>query len=220
MPAWSHDVADALAEGRVAVVRDAFAPALVAALRAQALQRDDAGALRPAGVGRGAAHVMAESIRGDRIAWLDDATTNDAERAYLATMHALAQALNRDLMLGLASLEAHYAIYPPGAGYARHRDRFRDDDARVLSCILYLNDAVAAHRRRCAARALGRWAAAGCAARGRHARAVRRGPVRARGAARVATAHRAHRLVPPPHAVNPVTRSNDSECLLRVTGRG
>jgi len=33
----------------------------------------------------------------------------------------------------------HYALYPPGAGYARHRDRFRDDDARVLSCVLYLN---------------------------------------------------------------------------------
>jgi len=34
----------------------------------------------------------------------------------------------------------HYALYPPGAGYARHRDRFRDDDARVLSCVAYLND--------------------------------------------------------------------------------
>jgi SM-20-related protein len=37
--------------------------------------------------------------------------------------------------------EGHYAIYPPGARYERHRDRFRDDDARVLSCVLYLNDA-------------------------------------------------------------------------------
>ena len=42
--------------------------------------------------------------------------------------------------LGAFELEMHYAIYPPGAGYARHRDRFRDDDARVLSCIAYLND--------------------------------------------------------------------------------
>ena len=38
-------------------------------------------------------------------------------------------------------VEAHYAIYPPGTRYGRHRDRFRDDDARVLSCVLYLNDA-------------------------------------------------------------------------------
>ena len=45
----------------------------------------------------------------------------------------------RRSLLGLFSFEGHYAIYPPGAGYRRHRDRFRDDDARVLSCVLYLN---------------------------------------------------------------------------------
>ena len=31
-------------------------------------------------------------------------------------------------------------MYPPGATYGRHRDRFRDDYARVLSCVLYLNE--------------------------------------------------------------------------------
>jgi hypothetical protein len=48
-------------------------------------------------------------------------------------------AVNRELGIGLWTFEGHYALYPPGAGYARHRDRFRDDDARVLSCVLYLN---------------------------------------------------------------------------------
>ena len=43
-------------------------------------------------------------------------------------------------MTGLAEYEGHYALYPPGASYARHRDRFRDDDTRVLSCVLYLNE--------------------------------------------------------------------------------
>jgi SM-20-related protein len=54
-------------------------------------------------------------------------------------MDSLRQALNRELLLGLEELEAHFALYPPGAGYARHRDRFRDDDARVLSTVFYLN---------------------------------------------------------------------------------
>src|SRR5438105_11037113 len=56
-------------------------------------------------------------------------------------MQALRECLNRELMTGLVELEAHYAIYAPGAHYVRHRDRFRDDDARVISVILYLNDA-------------------------------------------------------------------------------
>ena len=46
--------------------------------------------------------------------------------------------LNQTLLLGLFSPEGHYAIHPPGAGYRRHCDCFRDDDARVL-CVLYLN---------------------------------------------------------------------------------
>jgi hypothetical protein len=29
---------------------------------------------------------------------------------------------------------------PPRASYRRHRDRFHDDDERVLSCALYLNE--------------------------------------------------------------------------------
>src|SRR5262249_46625644 len=49
-------------------------------------------------------------------------------------------AANRALQLGLFEFEGHYAIYPAGRGYARHLDRFRDDDSRVLSVVLYLND--------------------------------------------------------------------------------
>ena len=36
-------------------------------------------------------------------------------------------------------VEAHFAHYPPGARYVRHRDRFRDDDHRVVSLVVYLN---------------------------------------------------------------------------------
>ena len=40
----------------------------------------------------------------------------------------------------LAEVEAHYARYAPGTGYARHSDRFRDSDSRVLSLVSYLNE--------------------------------------------------------------------------------
>ena len=63
-----------------------------------------------------------------------------AAGAFLAMLDELRVAANRRLFLGLAEAEAHYARYAPGTGYARHRDRFRDSDARVLSLVAYLND--------------------------------------------------------------------------------
>ncbi len=62
------------------------------------------------------------------------------EDALIAELHALSVALNDALFLGIEEVEAHYACYPPGAGYMRHVDRFRDDAARVISLVLYLND--------------------------------------------------------------------------------
>ena len=59
----------------------------------------------------------------------------------------LTKAYGKVLAVDLDEVEAHYAIYPPGSGYNRHRDRFRDNDAsssagssRILSLVCYLND--------------------------------------------------------------------------------
>jgi SM-20-related protein len=120
-------------------VQAGFLPAgLVAALRAETLAREGGGSFHAAGVGSGHAQVVAE-LRGDRILWLDDGDPNPAVQAYLAAMEALREAVNRALFLGLFELEAHFAAYPAGAGYRRHLDRFRDDDRRTLTAIVYLN---------------------------------------------------------------------------------
>jgi SM-20-related protein len=107
-------------------------------LRDEAMALRDAGALRPAATGRRAGR-RAGALRGDATAWIDPATCGPATTRWLAGMDALRIALNRRLLLGLEELEAHFACYPPGAGYARHRDRFADDDARVVSLACYLN---------------------------------------------------------------------------------
>jgi SM-20-related protein len=49
--------------------------------------------------------------------------------------------MNRDLMTGLADFEGHFAVFPAGAGYARHFDRLHGSDLRAISAALYLNDA-------------------------------------------------------------------------------
>lgn len=130
---------DAIAERGWYVKADFWPQEAVAALRAEALARQRAGAFRPAGVGRGQARVRRE-IRGDAIAWLEPQDESPAVRAWLATLENLRQAVNASLYLGLFDLEAHFALYPPGTFYRRHLDRFREDDRRTLTVILYLNE--------------------------------------------------------------------------------
>lgn len=99
-----------------------------------------AGDFRPATVGRGAGQAQRVEIRSDWIHWLDHADAPPALTAYLDALEAYRHEVNQHLYLGLFDFEGHAALYPPGAHYGRHLDRFRDDDARTLTTILYLND--------------------------------------------------------------------------------
>lgn len=123
----------------------ALVPALLPQELLYALSEDcdaaqGAGKLREAGTGRAAVPHIDQSLRGDSILWLERTSVDAPQTQFFDHMDALRLALNRELLLGLHEIEAHYAHYPAGAGYARHRDRFRDDDARVLSLVIYLNE--------------------------------------------------------------------------------
>jgi SM-20-related protein len=108
------------------------------AAAAEAREHAAAGRLVHAATGRADGRRFA-GLRGDATLWLDDPACGPAARELLDALDALRVELNRRLLLGLDEVEAHFAHYPPGAGYARHRDRFHSDDARVLSLVLYLN---------------------------------------------------------------------------------
>ncbi len=122
-------------------VRPDFLPApLVEALARECRLRHATGGFHSAGMGSGAARVVSES-RGDQVLWLEAHDPHPAVADYQGQMEALRLSVNRELFMGLRDLEAHFALYPPGARYLRHLDRFRDDDRRALTAIVYLNDA-------------------------------------------------------------------------------
>lgn len=129
-------VANAIHAQGYAVVQTFLDVSVVSALADQCRTAD----LRVTAIGRGANRAANVGIRCDKTQWLDAAVASAAVGAYFDAMNSLRVHLNRALMLGLDELEAHFAMYSPGACYARHRDRFRDDDARVLSSVLYVND--------------------------------------------------------------------------------
>jgi SM-20-related protein len=99
-----------------------------------------AGALRPAGVSRGAHHRVDAETRGDAIAWLAPEAAGPALAALLAGFDALREALSREAYLGLARTEVQLARYPGGgAGYRRHRDAFPGRSNRRVTALYYLN---------------------------------------------------------------------------------
>jgi SM-20-related protein len=119
--------------------QDKFLPTdLTAALASECRALMAAGELRFAAVGRGAMREVRTGIRSDKIAWLKAGQSTACDR-YLVIMESLRITLNRSLFLGLDDYESHFAFYSPGATYLKHLDRFRDDDRRTVSVVIYLN---------------------------------------------------------------------------------
>jgi SM-20-related protein len=149
-PEWPAHIAACEAERYRAIADDIhqqgwseqpnfLSPALTRALEAECRALAHAGALAAAEVGRGAARACRPEVRGDRICWVK-AGQSAACDTYLAQIRALQSVLNRELCAGLGDYEGHFAWFAPGASYVRHRDRFRNDDRRIMTVITYLND--------------------------------------------------------------------------------
>ena len=148
MPAISFDgalavpgpsIVDGLCHAGWLLQEQFISPELSRQLAAECVQSMLSGKMKGAGVGSGHAPLLQPDIRGDHIAWLE-AGRSSACDSYLKHMEALRQTLNRELFLGLEEYESHFALYSPGAFYRAHLDRFRDDDKRTVSVVLYLND--------------------------------------------------------------------------------
>lgn len=111
-----------------------------AKLRAQALEKYAAGSFTQASVGQGSNKGIHEQIRRDAILWLEDNEAG-AVQAFLTWLADLRSSLNQELFLGLVESEMHFALYPQGGFYRKHIDNFRGGSARLVTVILYLNQA-------------------------------------------------------------------------------
>ena len=134
---WKIDVAKisaALAHTGVAVLEDTISAQHAAVLLDYCKSHENA--WQQAGIGT--EHSTNLAVRGDRTHWLSS-ENHLIEAQVLSLLDLLRCALNQTLWLNLATVEAHFAHYAPGTGYARHRDVFQHDALRVISLVLYLN---------------------------------------------------------------------------------
>lgn len=121
------------------VTPDFLSPLLVSQLRQETRQLWQKGQFRHAGVGRGDSFEINKKIRTDHVLWLDNASLSGAQKIYFTALESLRLAVNRNLFLGIADFEAHFAIYPKNSFYKKHLDQFKGVRSRTLSAILYLN---------------------------------------------------------------------------------
>ncbi len=131
-------ITQAITEQGYAISDHFFPASTIIALRKHADKLHQNGHMKLAGTGLQAEH---QAIRGDHVMWIQDDDTTPCVQIYLQKMHALQQALNQQFFLNLHELEAHLAVYPIGARYAKHLDQFNQgrNALRQVSCVLYLN---------------------------------------------------------------------------------
>lgn len=138
--AIAGQLADELAQKGFSLTEVFFSADELNELRRTLMAHHQAGNMKKAGVGQQNEFQIDQQIRGDYIRWIDPTQALPATHLFLERMQELTRWLNRFLYLGIKDIEAHYALYPPGAGYQRHLDQFHHDGNRLLSFVLYLNE--------------------------------------------------------------------------------
>ncbi|HET9236837.1 MAG TPA: 2OG-Fe(II) oxygenase [Oligoflexus sp.] len=130
---------DQLAIDGYAVIPDALPPAQTEALLQEWRRRYAEGASTPAQIGKGHQKHEAQTIRSDRIHWLDPSDPQPAVAAWFELVRSWSRAVNQGLYLSINAFECHFAVYEAGAFYQKHRDRFQNDNGRRLSLVFFLN---------------------------------------------------------------------------------
>jgi SM-20-related protein len=133
------ELLDQLAADGFVVIPDALSPAHSEGLLQEWQRRYAAGASTAAQIGKGHHQQQAESIRSDRIHWLDGTDPQPDVAAWFALVRSWSRAVHQSLFLSINAFECHFACYEPGAFYQKHRDRFHSDNGRRLSLVLFLN---------------------------------------------------------------------------------
>lgn len=81
-----------------------------------------------------------QTIRSDKIYWMDKSHDNVFENEFLQLAEDFIERLNETCYTGINGYEFHYALYEAGTSYKRHKDQFKNNSNRKYSLINYLNN--------------------------------------------------------------------------------
>lgn len=117
-----------------------ISPASALKLRKSAESKFNANQFKPATLSQST--QLETSIRSDSIFWLDKNSTlmNETDHEALLQVEKLGQQLKDYFRIGLNEVECHYAVYNEGHFYHKHRDATSQNNKRVFSFVVYLNE--------------------------------------------------------------------------------
>lgn len=138
-PLYERIIED-IASQKYSIVEDFFTADEVHVLKQTLFKKYKEDTFKKAAIGNHFNESIIKSIRGDVILWMDEAKANASEHLFFDKINHLVNYLNKTCFLGILHKEFHYAIYPIGTFYKRHRDTFKNDDRRKLSFVCYLNE--------------------------------------------------------------------------------
>ncbi len=85
---------------------------------------------------------LSSQYRRDKICWIDpsDVNLDEAEAEILKNLDVLKENLRLFFRAPIQTFESHYAIYEPQDFYAKHKDITTQNNKRLLSFVIYLNE--------------------------------------------------------------------------------
>jgi SM-20-related protein len=116
-----------------------LSPSIVTGLNNNLKHLNDAGKLKPSGIGNKENFHQDKNVRSDQIHWLDDKSINQFEMLFTEKVGKFMDHLNSTCYTSLKSFESHYAAYEKKSHYKRHIDQFKNEHGRKFSVVLYLN---------------------------------------------------------------------------------
>jgi len=118
---------------------DFVSPTTIQGLRSNMNILNAAGVMKAAGIGNKVAFQKDKTIRGDKVNWIQDESTNQYEVIYLSKIGRFIDHLNKTCFTSIKTFESHYAHFELGSFYKRHIDQFKSEKGRKYSIVLYLN---------------------------------------------------------------------------------
>lgn len=133
-------IIDGIVAHNYAVVEGLFEPQVLTGLKQELLRLLDDDEFKRAGIGNQFNLTREKTIRSDKIHWIDNASEQEAEHAFIVRIAGFSNYLNRTCYTGIHDWEFHYACFEKGNFYKRHLDQFKNDESRKFSVVTYLNE--------------------------------------------------------------------------------